>query len=91
MRGKVLLLEDYDIHMARHLIQGVDVWLNTPRRLMEASGTSGQKAALNGVVTSALDGCGPRLMTEKRFCRGHGRVYRNEKLDLDDCYSYTRS
>ena len=66
LRGKVLLLEDYDIHMARHLLQGVDAWLNTPRRPMEASGTSGQKAAINGVINvSTLTGGGPRPMTER--------------------------
>jgi len=53
----VLLVEDYDMNVARHLVQGVDLWLNTPRRPLEASGTSGQKAGLNGVVNfSVLDG-----------------------------------
>jgi starch phosphorylase len=55
--GHVAFLEDYDMHMAKYLVQGVDVWLNTPRAPMEASGTSGQKAALNGVLhLSVLDG-----------------------------------
>jgi starch phosphorylase len=55
--GRLVFLEDYDINIARYLVQGVDVWLNTPRRPMEASGTSGQKAALNGVLNfSVLDG-----------------------------------
>lgn len=55
--GHVLLLEDYDLAMARKLLPGVDVWLNTPEYPMEASGTSGQKAAINGVVNlSVLDG-----------------------------------
>jgi starch phosphorylase len=49
LAGRVLFLENYDINMARYLVQGSDVWLNTPRRPNEASGTSGQKAALNGV------------------------------------------
>lgn len=49
-QGRIAFLEDYDIHLARYLVQGVDVWLNTPRRLQEASGTSGMKAALNGVL-----------------------------------------
>jgi starch phosphorylase len=48
--GRIAFVEDYDIHMARYLVQGVDVWLNTPRRLQEACGTSGMKAALNGVL-----------------------------------------
>jgi starch phosphorylase len=55
--GHVAFLEDYDMHMAKYLVQGVDVWLNTPRPPLEASGTSGQKAALNGVLhLSVLDG-----------------------------------
>jgi len=55
--GRVAFVEDYDMHMARYLVQGVDVWLNTPRRPREASGTSGQKASLNGIPNlSVLDG-----------------------------------
>ncbi len=55
--GKVVFVEDYDIKTCRHLIQGVDVWLNTPRRPLEASGTSGQKIVLNGGLNlSILDG-----------------------------------
>ena len=50
MRGRVVFLEDLDLSLARYLVQGVDVWLNTPRRSMEASGTSGMKAAANGVI-----------------------------------------
>lgn len=56
-KGKIFLLENYNIEMSRYLVSGVDVWLNTPRRPMEASGTSGQKASVNGVVNfSVLDG-----------------------------------
>jgi len=55
--GRIVFIEDYDMEVARYLVQGVDVWLNTPRRPLEASGTSGQKAALNGVLNlSVLDG-----------------------------------
>ncbi len=55
--GRLVFLEDYDMHLGRLLTQGVDVWLNTPRRPNEASGTSGEKAALNGVLNfSVLDG-----------------------------------
>ncbi len=55
--GKILFVEDYDANVARHLVAGVDVWLNTPRRPLEASGTSGEKAGLNGVPNlSVLDG-----------------------------------
>ena len=57
MGGRLVFLEDYDMNLARYLVQGVDVWLNTPRRPNEASGTSGMKAALNGVLNfSVLDG-----------------------------------
>jgi starch phosphorylase len=55
--GKLLFVEDYDINVGRYLVQGVDVWLNTPRRPLEASGTSGQKVVLNGGLNlSILDG-----------------------------------
>ena len=57
LRGRVFILEDYDMRIARFLVHGVDVWLNNPRRPLEASGTSGMKAAQNGVVNaSVLDG-----------------------------------
>ena len=57
LRGRVFILEDYDMRVARFLVQGVDVWLNNPRRPLEASGTSGMKAAQNGVPNiSVLDG-----------------------------------
>ena len=56
-KGKIILLENYNIGIARYLVSGVDVWLNNPRRPMEASGTSGEKASVNGVVNcSVLDG-----------------------------------
>jgi starch phosphorylase len=55
--GKIVFVEDYDINVARHLVQGVDVWLNNPRRPLEASGTSGEKVVLNGGLNmSILDG-----------------------------------
>ena len=55
--GRIVFLEDYDMNLARYLVQGVDVWMNTPRRPLEASGTSGMKAALNGALNfSVLDG-----------------------------------
>jgi starch phosphorylase len=55
--GKILFIEDYDINLGRHLVQGVDVWLNNPRRPLEASGTSGEKVVLNGGLNlSILDG-----------------------------------
>lgn len=56
-QGKIVMVEGYDMHLARHLVAGVDIWLNTPRRPYEASGTSGQKAGANGAVNfSVLDG-----------------------------------
>ncbi len=55
--GKILFLENYDMHLARRLVSGVDIWMNTPTRPLEASGTSGEKALMNGVVNlSVLDG-----------------------------------
>lgn len=55
-KGKIFLLENYNMAMSRYLISGVDIWLNNPRRPMEASGTSGQKASVNGVINfSVLD------------------------------------
>jgi starch phosphorylase len=55
--GKIIFLENYDMHLARRLVSGVDIWLNTPTRPLEASGTSGEKALMNGVVNfSVLDG-----------------------------------
>ena len=55
--GKIIFLENYDMQLARRLVSGVDIWLNTPTRLLEASGTSGEKALMNGVVNfSVLDG-----------------------------------
>ncbi|MBI5713897.1 MAG: alpha-glucan family phosphorylase, partial [Chloroflexi bacterium] len=58
--GRMMFIEDYDQNIARHLVQGVDVWLNTPRRPHEASGTSGQKAAINGVINCSIsDGWWP--------------------------------
>ncbi|MFC1870598.1 alpha-glucan family phosphorylase, partial [Chloroflexota bacterium] len=56
-QGRIVFVEDYDIHVAHYLVQGADVWLNTPRRLQEACGTSGMKASLNGVLhLSVSDG-----------------------------------
>jgi starch phosphorylase len=65
-RNRIVFLEDYDAVVARYLVQGVDVWLNTPRRPMEASGTSGMKAAFNGALNLSIldgwwaEGCSPR-------------------------------
>ncbi|HPA46154.1 MAG TPA: alpha-glucan family phosphorylase [bacterium] len=60
LRRKIVFLEDYDVKVARYLVQGVDVWLNTPLRPMEASGTSGMKAAVNGALNMSIpDGWWP--------------------------------
>src|SRR3712207_9200152 len=57
LRRRIVFIENYDLNVARYLAQGCDVWLNLPRRPLEASGTSGMKAALNGVLhLSVLDG-----------------------------------
>ncbi|MCU0483817.1 MAG: alpha-glucan family phosphorylase, partial [Chloroflexi bacterium] len=57
LRGRVFVLEDYDMRIAKLMVRGVDVWLNNPRRPLEASGTSGMKASANGIVNmSVLDG-----------------------------------
>jgi starch phosphorylase len=60
LRGKIVFIEDYSINVSRSLVSGVDVWLNTPRRPLEASGTSGQKVPINGGINfSILDGWWP--------------------------------
>ncbi|MEW5922771.1 MAG: alpha-glucan family phosphorylase [Candidatus Zixiibacteriota bacterium] len=76
-RRHIVFLEDYDINVARYLVQGVDVWLNTPRRPQEASGTSGMKAAINGALNvSILDGwwC-EGYSPETGFKIGNGEEY----------------
>lgn len=56
-QGRLVFVEDYDLNLARELVRGVDIWLNTPRRLQEASGTSGMKASINGIINlSVRDG-----------------------------------
>lgn len=77
--GRVVLVEDYDINVGRHLVQGVDVWLNNPRRPLEASGTSGQKAAANGVLNaSILDGWWPEGFDGKNgWAIGEEREFRD--------------
>lgn len=77
LRHKIVFLEDYDMHIARCLVQGTDVWLNNPRRPLEACGTSGMKAAINGGLNlSVLDGWWCEGYTPERGWRiGNGEEY----------------
>ena len=79
VRDRIIFLENYDIRVARYLVQGVDVWLNSPRRPMEASGTSGMKAAVNGALNlSVLDGWWDEGYTpECGWAIGKGEEYEN--------------
>ena len=76
-RLKVVFVEDYDYNVARHLVQGVDVWLNNPRRPLEACGTSGEKVVLNGVLNlSVLDGWWNEAYDGRNgFAIGHGGMH----------------
>jgi starch phosphorylase len=78
--GRVLFVEDYDMAVGRALVRGVDVWLNNPRRPLEASGTSGQKAAMNGVLNlSILDGWWPEGYDGRNgWAVGNGGGYADE-------------
>ncbi|MGQ0633672.1 MAG: alpha-glucan family phosphorylase [Planctomycetaceae bacterium] len=80
--GKVVFVEDYDINTCRHLIRGVDVWLNTPRRPLEASGTSGQKIVLNGGLNcSILDGWWAEAFDGTNgFAVAQGEVHANTEI-----------
>ncbi len=81
---KFIFIEDYDINVGRHLVQGVDVWLNNPRRPLEASGTSGQKVVLNGGLNlSVLDGWWAEAYDGLNgFAIGKGRTHSN--MDVHD-------
>ena len=91
--GKVIFIEGYNLNIARHLIAGVDVWLNNPRAPMEASGTSGQKAAVNGVINfSILDGWWNEGYNGKNgWIIGDSKLYndyeRQDDSDSDTIYS----
>ncbi len=82
VRSRVVFLEDYDMTIARYLVSGSDAWLNTPRRPQEASGTSGMKAALNGVLdVSILDGWWDEAYDARLgWAVGHGEQYEDPKL-----------
>jgi starch phosphorylase len=81
--GRVVFVEDYDINVTRHMVQGVDVWLNNPRRPLEASGTSGQKAVLNGGLNfSVLDGWWAEAYNGRNgFSIGHGTAHADDSLN----------
>jgi starch phosphorylase len=85
VRDRIVFLENYDMHLARHLLQGADVWLNTPRRPFEACGTSGMKAAVNGVLNvSVLDGWWCEGYSEERGWRiGKGEEYQDHRYQDD--------
>jgi starch phosphorylase len=91
--GKLVFIEDYDINVGRHLVQGVDVWLNNPRRPLEASGTSGQKVVLNGGLNlSVLDGWWAEAYDGLNgFAIGTGRTHSNldvhDRRDGEDLYN----
>ncbi len=90
LRQRIVFLEDYDINVTRYLVQGADVWLNTPRRPMEACGTSGMKAAINGVLNvSVLDGWWCEGYREDRgWAIGNGEEYDDhEYQDMVDSYA----
>ena len=95
--GKVLLLEDYDMHLARTMLHGVDVWLNTPTRGDEASGTSGMKAAANGALNlSVPDGWWPEGYDGTNgWSLAEGRSYpnqeRQDELDAAELYKLLES
>ncbi len=84
--GKILFLEDYDIEVARYLVQGVDVWLNNPRVPKEASGTSGMKAAANGALqVSTRDGWWAEVAEEGiGWTIGRGEIYPDEQHPYQD-------
>ena len=79
--NRIVFLEDYDIDMARRMVQGVDVWLNNPRRPQEASGTSGMKASINGALNiSILDGWWDEAFDGTNgWAIGHGEYYDDEE------------
>ncbi len=86
VRNHIVFIEDYDINVARYMLQGVDCWLNTPRRPMEASGTSGMKAAANGALNISIpDGwwCEAESLGENGWSIGKGEAYDStEEQDL---------
>ncbi len=92
LRHRTAFIEDYDIAVARMLLQGCDVWLNNPRRPMEASGTSGQKAALNGALNlSVLDGWWDEMFDGKNgwqiaSAESYGDVQRRDEVEANSLF-----
>ena len=90
--GRIIFIENYDMHVARKLISGVDVWLNTPTRPLEASGTSGEKAVMNGVINlSVLDGWWAEGYRENagwalQEARTYGNQAFQDELDAETIY-----
>ncbi len=95
--GKIIFLEDYDMQLARRLVSGVDIWMNTPTRPLEASGTSGEKAEMNGVVNlSVLDGWWVEgYRKDAGWALPEERTYENQayqdRLDAATIYSLLES
>ncbi len=87
LRSHIVFMENYDMHLARYMLQGVDVWLNTPRRPLEASGTSGMKASANGVINlSILDGWWCEAFESNSnvgWAIGHGEEYEDTEYQDD--------
>ena len=85
LKNRLVFLEDYEMNIARHMIQGVDVWLNNPRRPLEASGTSGMKICVNGGLNcSILDGWWDEAYEgDNGYAIGAGEEYSDEKLQDD--------
>jgi starch phosphorylase len=93
LRNNIVFLEDYDINVARYLVQGVDVWLNTPKKPLEASGTSGMKAAVNGAINlSVLDGwwC-EGYQQDTGWAIGSGEIYTDsfeqDRIESESLYN----
>lgn len=91
-RGRIVFIEDYDINIARYMVQGADVWLNNPRRPLEACGTSGMKAAANGALSlSILDGWWDEgYLGDNGWAIGSGEEYENpeyqDQIESRDLY-----
>jgi starch phosphorylase len=85
LKHRIVFIEDYDMHVAEKLVQGVDVWLNNPLRPKEACGTSGQKASFNGVINcSILDGWWPEAYQTKTDGKGINGWAIGDGTQVDD-------